>query len=146
MTDKSALSPADTHVEGSGCLQTVHRETKQPHHTLISSVRSLTDVLLVRNTSVNENQPVVCRPEEALDCFLRTKMDLLVMESFLSNVNTAIGDHRARHARSRYWFTWSRVARVASLRGVCEAAMINDRMGRSPLSPIETLRARRAGE
>jgi carbamoyltransferase len=49
---------------------------------LISDFRSLTSVPMVLNTSFNENEPVVCRPEEALDCFLRTKMDVLVLSNF----------------------------------------------------------------
>ena len=46
---------------------------------MISAFRDLTGVPMVLNTSFNENEPVVCKPEEALDCFLRTKMDVLVM-------------------------------------------------------------------
>ncbi len=80
--EKRALIPAVTHVDGSGRLQTVHRETNPLYHQLISAFRSLTSVPLVLNTSFNENEPVVCRPEEALDCFLRTRMDLLVLGSF----------------------------------------------------------------
>src|SRR6184192_36453 len=79
---KRALIPAVTHVDGSGRLQTVHRETNPLYHKLISSFGSLTSVPLVLNTSFNENEPVVCRPEEALDCFLRTRMDVLVLGSF----------------------------------------------------------------
>jgi len=80
--DKRALIPAVTHVDGSGRLQTVHRETNPLYHQLISAFRSLTSVPLVLNTSFNENEPVVCRPEEALDCFLRTRMDVLVLGNF----------------------------------------------------------------
>jgi len=60
-------------------LQTVHRETNPLYHRLIELFRELTGVPMVLNTSFNENEPVVCRPEEALDCFLRTKMDVLVL-------------------------------------------------------------------
>jgi len=49
------------------------------YYALIEAFRELTGVPMVLNTSFNENEPVVCRPEEALDCFLRTKMDVLVM-------------------------------------------------------------------
>jgi carbamoyltransferase len=77
--EKRALIPAVCHVDGSGRLQTVHRETNPLYHQLISAFDSLTGVPMVLNTSFNENEPVVCRPEEALDCFLRTKMDLLVI-------------------------------------------------------------------
>jgi carbamoyltransferase len=80
--EKRALIPAVTHVDGSGRLQTVHRETNPLYHQLISDFYSLTSVPLVLNTSFNENEPVVCRPEEALDCFLRTKMDVVVLNSF----------------------------------------------------------------
>jgi carbamoyltransferase len=80
--EKRALIPAVTHVDGSGRLQTVHRETNPLYHQLISDFCSLTSVPLVLNTSFNENEPVVCRPEEALDCFLRTKMDVLVLGNY----------------------------------------------------------------
>ena len=79
---KRRLTPATTHVDGSGRLQTVHRETNPLYWRLISEFHALTAVPMVLNTSFNENEPVVCRPEEALDCFLRTKMDVLVMERF----------------------------------------------------------------
>jgi carbamoyltransferase len=81
--EKRALIPAVTHVDGSGRLQTVHRETNPLYYSLISAFYSLTSVPIVLNTSFNENEPVVCRPEEALDCFLRTTMDLLVLGSFV---------------------------------------------------------------
>ena len=71
--------PAVTHVDGSGRLQTVYRHTNPRYYRLIESFRDLTGVPMVLNTSFNENEPVVCRPGEALDCFLRTKMDALVI-------------------------------------------------------------------
>lgn len=74
--------PAVTHTDGSGRLQTVHRETNPRYYMLIDMFRDLTGVPMVLNTSFNENEPVVCRPEEALDCFLRTKMDLLVLGDY----------------------------------------------------------------
>jgi carbamoyltransferase len=77
--DKRALIPAVTHVDGSGRLQTVSSVTNPRYHRLIESFRDLTGVPMVLNTSFNENEPVVCKPQEALDCFLRTKMDLLVL-------------------------------------------------------------------
>jgi carbamoyltransferase len=85
--EKRSLIPAVTHVDGSGRLQTVHRDTSPLYHQLISAFQSLTSVPILLNTSFNENEPVVCRPEEALDCFLRTKMDVLVMgRLFLSRI------------------------------------------------------------
>jgi carbamoyltransferase len=77
--EKRPFIPAVTHVDGSGRLQTVHRETNQRYHRLIETFRRLTGVPMVLNTSFNENEPVVCRPAEALDCFLRTRMDVLVL-------------------------------------------------------------------
>lgn len=77
--NKRGLIPAVTHVDGSGRLQTVDAATNPRYHKLISAFRDLTGVPMVLNTSFNENEPVVCRPHEALDCFLRTKMDVLVL-------------------------------------------------------------------
>jgi carbamoyltransferase len=77
--EKRKLIPAVTHVDGSGRLQTVSRLTNQKYYRLIDHFRMLTGIPMVLNTSFNENEPVVCRPQEALDCFLRTKMDILVL-------------------------------------------------------------------
>jgi carbamoyltransferase len=71
--------PAVTHVDGSGRLQTVKKSANPRYYALISAFRDLTGVPMVLNTSFNENEPVVCKPEEALDCFLRTNMDVLVL-------------------------------------------------------------------
>jgi carbamoyltransferase len=71
--------PAVTHVDGSGRLQTVYRSTNPLYYRLVEAFRDLTGVPMVLNTSFNENEPVVCEPKEALDCFLRTNMDLLVL-------------------------------------------------------------------
>ena len=76
---KRALIPAVTHIDGSGRLQTVHRETNPRYYRLIEAFGDLTGVPMVLNTSFNENEPVVCRANEALDCFLRTRMDVLVL-------------------------------------------------------------------
>ncbi len=76
---KRSLIPAVTHVDGSGRLQTVSKNTNPRYHLLIDSFRELSGVPMLLNTSFNENEPVVCKPPEALDCFLRTKMDILVM-------------------------------------------------------------------
>lgn len=81
--DKRPLIPAVTHVDGSGRLQTVHQQTNPRYHRLIQQFYQQTGVPLVLNTSFNENEPVVCRPSEALDCFLRTRMDLLVLGNWL---------------------------------------------------------------
>jgi carbamoyltransferase len=83
--EKRALIPAVTHVDGSGRLQTVSRKTNQRYYQLIDTYRELTGVPMVLNTSFNENEPVVCEPKEALNCFLRTSMDVLVLgNTFIS--------------------------------------------------------------
>jgi carbamoyltransferase len=81
--DKRARIPAVTHVDGSGRLQTVHADTNPRYHALISAFHRQTGVPMVLNTSFNENEPVVCTPAEALDCFLRTRMDVLVMGNWV---------------------------------------------------------------
>ncbi len=71
--------PAVVHVDGTARLQTVRPDEDALYHRLIEAFEKETGVPMVLNTSFNENEPVVCRPEEALDCFLRTKMDWLQM-------------------------------------------------------------------
>ena len=83
--------PAVTHVDGSGRLQTVDRASNPLYYALIESFFRLTGVPMVLNTSFNENEPVVCRPEEALECFLRTKMDVLILDRYL--VRREVGKH-----------------------------------------------------
>jgi carbamoyltransferase len=75
--------PAVTHVDGSGRLQTVTAESNLRYYTLIKHFFKKTEVPMLLNTSFNENEPVVCKPEEAMDCFLRTNMDVLVLGSQL---------------------------------------------------------------
>ena len=81
--EKRATIPAPTHVDGTGRLQTVTREANPRYHALISAFRDLTGVPVMLNTSFNDNEPIVCRPQEAIDCFERTKMDALVLGDFL---------------------------------------------------------------
>jgi carbamoyltransferase len=77
--EKRALVPAVTHVDGTGRLQTVERSANPRYWGLISAFSRQTGVPMVLNTSFNENEPIVNTPAEALDCFLRTRMDRLVM-------------------------------------------------------------------
>src|SRR6266702_7112011 len=81
--EKRDKIPAPTHVDGTGRLQTVTREANPRYHALISAFRDLTGVPVVLNTSFNDNEPIVCRPEEAIGCFLRTQMDALALGNFL---------------------------------------------------------------
>lgn len=70
---------AVNHVDHTGRLQTVSRKTNPLYHRLIEEFEELTGLPAVLNTSFNENEPIVCRPEEAVDCFFRTKMDALAL-------------------------------------------------------------------
>lgn len=75
--------PAVTHVDGTGRLQTVDKDYEPRYHSLISAFNKKTGVPILLNTSFNENEPIVNSPANALDCFLRTKMDMLVLENFI---------------------------------------------------------------
>jgi carbamoyltransferase len=75
--------PAPTHVDGTGRLQTVTREANPRYYALIREFERQTGVPVALNTSFNDNEPIVCRPEEALDCYLRTQMDALVLGNVL---------------------------------------------------------------
>jgi carbamoyltransferase len=81
--EKRDKIPAPTHVDGTARLQTVTREANPRYWKLIRAFGDATGVPVVLNTSFNDNEPIVCRPEEALDCFLRTQMDALVLGDFL---------------------------------------------------------------
>jgi carbamoyltransferase len=74
--------PAVTHVDGSGRLQTVSRDVNERYYQLISDFAALTGVPVILNTSFNENEPIVCTPQEAIDCFRKTKMDVLYLGNF----------------------------------------------------------------
>jgi len=85
--EKRAEIPAVTHVDGSGRLQTVSPSVNGRYHQLISDFGELTGVPVVLNTSFNENEPIVCTPRHAIDCFLKTRMDVLYL-----------GNHAVRRA------------------------------------------------
>jgi carbamoyltransferase len=80
--DQRARVPAVTHVDGSGRLQSVSRASNPRYWSLIKAFEHATGVPMLLNTSFNENEPIVLTPEQALDCFLRTQMDVLVMGSY----------------------------------------------------------------
>ncbi len=77
--EKQAEIPAVTHVDGTGRLQTVSRTANPLYWETIKAFEDLTGTPIVLNTSFNENEPIVCTPDEAADCFVRTKMDALVV-------------------------------------------------------------------
>ena len=81
--EKRKLIPAVAHVDGTGRLQTVTKIANKRYYKLIKAFEKLTNVPIILNTSFNENEPVVQTPQEALNCFLRTKMDILVLEDWI---------------------------------------------------------------
>lgn len=81
--EKHEVIPAVTHVDGSGRLQTVSARTNPLYHALISDFHKKTGVPIVLNTSLNENEPIVRTPAEAISCFLRTDMDAIVIGNLL---------------------------------------------------------------
>ncbi len=80
--EKRNLIPAVTHVDGSGRLQSVSARTNPLYWQLIHHFGQRTGVPIVLNTSLNENEPIVRTPDEAINCFLRTKMDSLVLGNY----------------------------------------------------------------
>jgi len=80
--EKRGEIPAVTHVDGSGRLQTVSRRINDRYYQLISDFNELTGVPVVLNTSFNENEPIVCTPQQAIDCFSKTRMDVLYLGNY----------------------------------------------------------------
>ncbi|MFQ5445473.1 MAG: carbamoyltransferase [Saprospiraceae bacterium] len=85
--EKRSAIPAVTHVDGTGRLQTVAETDAPRYHALIAAFYKKTGVPILLNTSFNENEPIVNTPEHALSCFLRTKMDMLVLENYVISRN-----------------------------------------------------------
>lgn len=81
--EQRASIPAVTHVDGTGRLQTVDKDIEPKYYGLINNFFEKTNVPILLNTSFNENEPIVNTPKEALNCFLRTKMDMLVLEDIV---------------------------------------------------------------
>ena len=87
--DKRQALPAATHVDGTCRLQTVRHDENPRYWKLIREFANLTGVPAVVNTSFNDNEPIVCSPGEAIDCFRRTHMDVLVMGNYLVRKRTS---------------------------------------------------------
>lgn len=85
--EKQAEIPAVTHVDGSGRLQTVSRHTSPLYWKLIDCFRQRTGVPMLLNTSLNENEPIVRTPDQAVSCFQRTAMDILVLGNLVIERN-----------------------------------------------------------
>ena len=80
--EKRSLIPAVTHVDGTGRLQSVNRRTNRLYWELINTFAQRTGIPMLLNTSLNENEPIVRTPTEAIECFLRTQMDALVLGAY----------------------------------------------------------------
>jgi carbamoyltransferase len=90
--EKRGEIPAVTHVDGSGRLQTVSREVNPRYYQLISDFSELTGVPVILNTSFNENEPIVCTPRHAIDCFMKTWMDVLYIGNHSVRRKTGDGE------------------------------------------------------
>ena len=77
------MIPAVTHEDGTGRIQSVTKDFNERYYNIIRKFHKITKVPMILNTSFNENEPIVNTPEEALNCFLRTKMDTLVLENHI---------------------------------------------------------------
>ena len=85
--NKKHLIPGVTHIDGTGRVQTITKEFNEHFYNLIYTFSKMSGVPMLLNTSFNENEPVVRKPEEAINCFLRTEMDILVLEDFVVERN-----------------------------------------------------------
>ena len=81
--NKRKLIPAVTHIDGTGRVQTVSKQLSLNFYNLIETFNKISGVPILLNTSFNENEPIVNEPSQAIDCFLRTHMDALVIENYL---------------------------------------------------------------
>lgn len=81
-TDKLDVIPAAVHVDGTGRIQTVRREDNPRYYAIIEAFGELTGVPVLINTSFNRHEPVVASPAEAVSCYLRTEMDVLVLGDY----------------------------------------------------------------
>ena len=85
--NKRSIIPAVTHVDGSARVQTVSEKEHPRFWKLLKEFGKITGVPVLLNTSFNDNEPIVCTPKEALDCYLKTKTDVLVMGNYFLTKN-----------------------------------------------------------
>jgi carbamoyltransferase len=88
--EKHTVIPAVTHADGTGRLQTVDKVVTPRYYALIEAFRKKTGVPILLNTSFNENEPIVNSPHDALECYLRTNMDMLVLENCVITRNGSL--------------------------------------------------------
>ena len=80
---KRKIIPGVTHIDGTGRVQTVTKNMNSDFYLLIKKFYEISNVPIILNTSFNENEPIVMNPNEAINCFLRTDMDILVLNNFI---------------------------------------------------------------
>ena len=97
---KRQALPAATHVDGTCRLQTVEHDANPRYWSLIREFAKLTGIPAVLNTSFNDNEPIVCAPGEAIDCFQRTHMDALVMGNYVVRKRPSADGRRSKEAVS----------------------------------------------
>lgn len=95
--DKRDLIPAAVHIDGTARIQTIDRDANPAYHGLIEEFGRITGVPILLNTSFNRQEPIVASPADAIACFLRTEIDILVMGDFFIDERCAHAVQRARH-------------------------------------------------
>ncbi len=93
---KKNIIPAVTHADGTARVHTVSKQSNPLYWQLIAEFEKLTGVAVILNTSFNENEPIVCTPEDAVNCFLRTEFDVLAIGSFLAVKTRNGANHMAQ--------------------------------------------------
>lgn len=78
-SEKIDLIPAVTHIDGTARVQTVNKDASPIYRRLINEFKNITGIPVLLNTSFNDNEPIICKPDEAISCFLRTRIDALVL-------------------------------------------------------------------
>ena len=82
-TEKKEIVPGVVHVDDTCRLQTVTRKNNEVFYNLLSAFKNLTGIPMLLNTSFNENEPIVNSPDDAINCFVRTDMDALIIENIM---------------------------------------------------------------
>ena len=84
LPEKREIVPAITHVDGTARIQTVTKELSPEFYCLIEKFHEKTGIPLLLNTSFNlRGEPIVCSPQDAINCFLRSAMDILVLDNYI---------------------------------------------------------------
>jgi len=100
--DKQDVIPAVCHIDKTARLQTVNKEENPLYWQLIKEFKDITGIPIILNTSFNENEPIVCFPKEAIKCFLRTKMDILALGSYVIKKEKKYEKNSSNRSRRLY--------------------------------------------